>query len=112
MKIKIQSRGCPVCGFPDFEALDAIGSPTWEICPSCGCESGYEYQEEEDEGRLVELRRQWFVDEGSVWWSSSRKAPSTWNAKLQLEAAGFTVPPLEKKAPNQSSQPTSLKRRG
>ena len=94
MKRKIESRGCPVCGFPEFQALDNSRRVTWEICPACSAESGYEYQAETEEEHLFDLRRRWFVERGGAWWSPHQKSPAGWNAREQLQKAGLSVPSL------------------
>jgi hypothetical protein len=98
MKIRVAARGCPVCGFPDFDALDGR-STTFEICPSCGVESGYAYQEEIEEEHLLRLRRHWFIEEEGRWWSSNSEPPEGWNPHTQLLNAGLSIPsPNEKPA--------------
>ncbi len=54
---KISQQGCPVCGFIEFTALDEHGCTTFDICPSCNCESGYEYQADSPPERFKELRK-------------------------------------------------------
>jgi hypothetical protein len=38
-----QKHTCPVCAYPDLggPAYDDTGCPTFEICPCCGVEFGY-----------------------------------------------------------------------
>ena len=93
MTIRISSRGCTVCGYPDFEALDEHGHTTFEICPCCGNESGYEYQAEVDADHLQRLRQHWYFDDGGRWWSTGARAPENWDALAQLERAGLNVTP-------------------
>ncbi|MFD0893660.1 hypothetical protein KBB96_09210 [Luteolibacter ambystomatis] len=92
--MKIRSHGCPVCGYPGIDALDAVDVVTHEVCPSCSMEAGYEYGVEEDAAVLVELRRQWLVDRRGVWWSAQVKPPEGWNALEQVLEAGLPLPPL------------------
>ena len=74
---------CPVCGYPDLRKgpLDH-GTSSYEICPSCGFEFGY------DDGVLKETyqsyRVKWIAD-GCKWWATSSKAPAFWDATKQLE---------------------------
>ena len=91
MTVRISSRGCPVCGYPDFDALDEHGFTTFEICPCCGVESGYGYDADVDAEHLQRLRRHWFVAEGGRWWDTITPAPVGWDARAQLERAGLHV---------------------
>jgi len=92
--MKIARHGCPVCGFPDFEALDEAGCTTFEICPSCGCESGYEYQEEANDKHMARIRLNWLVKEKGRWWCSRQDPPPGWTAQGQMKAAGISIPTL------------------
>src|SRR5260221_380996 len=96
MMIRVSSHGCPVCGYPDFTAIEPTGGVTCEICPSCSAESGYEYQEDVEEAHLVELRRRWFIEKNGAWWSLDKKSPEGWNSREQLIRAGFSIPAREK----------------
>ena len=93
MIVRISSRGCPVCGYPDFDALDEHGCTTLEICPCCGVEAGYGYDAEVDADHLQRLRQHWYFDEGGSWSDSITHAPENWDARAQLERAGLTVTP-------------------
>lgn len=71
---------CPVCGFPDLDepAYHSDLGGSYEICPCCGTEFGYD-----DAGSSIpELRQRW-KDNGCRWWSSS-SPPINWNPALQL----------------------------
>lgn len=92
MKVKVPRHGCPVCGFPDFDALDEFDCANFAICPCCGAESGYEYGAEAEEIHLRRLRWDWFVQRGGHWWGRTRKPPVGWDARAQLERAGFSIP--------------------
>jgi len=89
--MKIQAHGCPVCGFPDFIALEGH-SPSDEICPSCGAQSGYTYFEEVAAEHLESVRYDWLHKEGGRWWSKNRSAPQGWSAESQLKNAGIAIP--------------------
>lgn len=91
MTARVSSRGCPVCGYPDFDALDEVGCTTFDICPCCGVESGYEYGPDVVAKHLEELRRHWFVEESARWWSTTTPAPAGWDACAQLDKAGLPV---------------------
>ena len=71
---------CPVCGYPNLAEPPYDGtSPSYEICPSCGTEFGYE-----DSGRShAELRHAW-VDGGCRWWATYDKPPKGWDPLQQL----------------------------
>ena len=75
---------CPVCGFtgltvPPYDELDC---PSYEICPCCGTEFGY------DDASLThaELRKRWIQD-GMKWYSRHSGPPRGWNAQQQLNKA-------------------------
>ena len=91
MTIRISSRGCPVCGYPDFDALDELGCTTFEVCPCCGVESGYGYGADVDVEHLQQLRWHWFVEQGGRWQCSITRAPAGWDARTQLKRAGLQV---------------------
>lgn len=93
--MKTPERGCPVCGYPDFVALDN-GSTNFEICPACGCQSGYTFDEETRDGHLEDVRRHWLYNEGGKWWSSSDPMPPGWDPIAQMLAAGIPIPTKEK----------------
>jgi hypothetical protein len=77
---------CPVCGFAELEEphLDPTGCPTYSICPCCGTHFGADDLEQTHEA----LRQAW-CQAGCEWWSQNEPAPSGWDARRQLEAAGF-----------------------
>jgi predicted amidophosphoribosyltransferase len=77
---------CPVCGYPDLDEppFDEGGHPTYNICPCCGTEFGYD-----DASRAhAQLRDDW-IKNGMVWWSSYVEPRSRWNPLAQLKNAGF-----------------------
>lgn len=69
---------CPVCNCPDVEARDEHGFATFEICPCCGTEFGYD----DASASFEDLREAW-ISGGCVWWNG--KPPEGWDAKEQLE---------------------------
>ncbi len=77
--------GCPVCGYPDFTALDSFGCTTFEICKCCGCQSGYEYQSDASYGRLLELLRAWLFVAPQRWWGREEDKPKSFNPIVQLK---------------------------
>lgn len=73
---------CPTCGFPKLEepAWDSdTGSPSFNICPCCGCEFGYD--DATPHGR-EQYRRQW-IDNGAPWFNPQKK-PADWSLEDQL----------------------------
>jgi len=91
MKTQIESFGCPICGFLEFDALQN-GNTTFDICPSCGAESGNAYQTEIKESHLLSHRKKWFTEKKGAWWSTIQKAPAGWSPREQLIRAGLTIP--------------------
>ncbi len=80
--------GCPVCGYKGLDAppRDADGNASFDICPSCGTEFGYD-----DSTRgTAQLRMEW-LRKGAPWWSKSVKMPKGWNPVMQLRAAKLLV---------------------
>ena len=73
---------CRVCGFyfEDFQPWGSHGTdPTWDICPCCGTEFGYE------DGTLqavVNARKRW-LDAGAPWFAE-RERPAEWSLERQL----------------------------
>ncbi|MGK9234648.1 hypothetical protein KXS07_17825 [Inquilinus limosus] len=77
-----RGSGCPVCGFPDVAAYDEHGCATFEICPCCGIEFGYD----DATTSHSELRARWIAG-GKRWWSE-RERPPGWDADAQLARIG------------------------
>ena len=77
---------CPVCGYFGLTepAYDEQGCSSFEICPCCGSEFGY------DDATLSHehLRENW-VKNGALWWSSSVLPPVGWDPIQQLSRANF-----------------------
>lgn len=79
------SNVCPVCGYPSLEepSYDETGSPSYEICPSCGTEFGYH-----DAMRShAELRAIW--REAGYPWRDAEPPPKDWDPLNQLRVAGL-----------------------
>lgn len=74
---------CPICGYKGLNELpyDEFGEPSYEICPSCGFEYGFD---DLSEGiSFEEYRKKWIL-EGSKWfWKKSK--PKNWTLTKQLE---------------------------
>ena len=82
---------CPICGHPYLEEgpLQFIengkeivsyskGAPTFEICPCCGVEFGYD----DNEFSWEDLRKKW-IEHGAIW-SRKIEKPKNWNLNKQL----------------------------
>lgn len=82
--------GCPVCGYPEFQAFDDYGLTTFEICAACGSQSGYEYSESSDETDFLRLRRSWVIDRDAKWFGST-PPPESWDAQEQMRNAGLSI---------------------
>ena len=78
---------CPVCGYVGLlEPAWADDSPSYEICPCCGIEFGYDDSSTTQEGRRTrhrELRADW-IAAGYPWWSTEQDPPTGWDPVVQL----------------------------
>ena len=92
--MKIATHGCPICGYQQFVALEDNGSPSDEICPSCGSQSGYTYFSEVSDEHLENVRSDWVHKEKGKWWSSRVAPPPGWTAESQMRRAGIAIPKL------------------
>ncbi len=77
---------CPVCGLLLDDPTWAEGLPSFEICPCCGTQYGYD----DCCGGDAAARPAWYrqarqawVARGMRWWSSG-KPPNRWDAVSQL----------------------------
>ena len=76
---------CPVCGWPGLEQppRSPEGSPSFEICPSCGYQFGHS---DEVEGCSFEQWRETWVAQGMPWYADDQPPPpEDWDPALQLE---------------------------
>ena len=77
---------CPVCGYPGLTepSHDETGFGSFDICPSCGVEFGY------DDFAVPHraLRYRWLMN-GAKWYSTATVQPLRWSAGEQLRAAGL-----------------------
>jgi predicted RNA-binding Zn-ribbon protein involved in translation (DUF1610 family) len=86
MSRKSDGFTCPVCGWPDLDepAVDEYGSDSFDICPSCGTQFGYQ-----DARRSHgELRAEW-IARGMPWHSGADLEPDDWDPVFQLREAGL-----------------------
>ena len=72
---------CPVCGYPDLDepAYDEHACPSYNICPCCGTEFGYD----DAKTRHDVLRQRWIAN-GMRWWSQATRPPLDWEPMRQL----------------------------
>jgi hypothetical protein len=77
---------CPVCGFAGLSEppYDEKGCASFDICPSCGTEFGYDDATKSH----AELRRLWLAA-GAPWKSQTTSQPPNWDVLKQLESAGL-----------------------
>ncbi len=77
---------CPVCGFAGLSEppYDAHGCASFEICPSCGTEFGYD----DATWSHADIRKAW-VAAGCPWRSQIIHPAPDWNAGEQLQNAEF-----------------------
>ena len=79
---------CLICGYDGLSKPAWIDdSPSFEICPSCGTEFGYDDWVRVGERRAVrqgELREAWKAA-GCPWWSQNRPPPAGWDSGKQLK---------------------------
>ena len=76
---------CPVCGYPELDeaAYDDFGCASYNICPCCGTEFGYD----DSTVAHAELRKKWIL-KGMLWWSKNQHQPKDWDAIKQVEKVG------------------------
>ena len=78
---------CPVCGYAGLlEPAWSGDSPSYEICPCCGIEFGYDDSSTTQKGRRtrhLELRAAW-IAAGYPWWSTEQDPPTGWDPTVQL----------------------------
>jgi hypothetical protein len=86
---------CPVCGYIGFDeppwASDV--SPSYDICPSCGTEFGYQdfgQNELERRARWQTLRQEW-IGRGMPWSSSVDPKPAEWDPIKQLRGIDIEI---------------------
>jgi hypothetical protein len=74
---------CPICGYDklDEKPYDNDGNPSYEICPCCGFEFGFD---DESEGKSFEGYREEWLHNGVEWFDLKLK-PKDWNLKTQLK---------------------------
>jgi len=88
----MNKQGCPVCGFKEITVLDDFNCTTFEICDSCGCESGVEYDQHSTEEHLKKIRLTWVAQDKCKWWGEDKDKSQDWNPYKQMELADIEKP--------------------
>jgi len=78
----LNNSNCRVCGYAlGFAPWGENNSdPTWEICPCCGTEFGYE---DSTIAGVQQARQRWI--EGGARWFDNKAKPANWDINLQLK---------------------------
>ncbi|MDR6496626.1 hypothetical protein J2797_006553 [Paraburkholderia terricola] len=76
---------CRVCGYEVSEPPwgEDGDSPTWDICPCCGTEFGYE----DCTPASAQKKRELWISSGEKWFDASKK-PMDWN----YDGQRFNIP--------------------
>ena len=79
---------CPVCGYLYLNEppVDNQGCASFEICPCCGTEFGYNDANVSHDA----LRMRW-LQSGALWFSKATLPPDGWSAENQLRNAGLNT---------------------
>lgn len=99
---------CPVCGwsrlsvppYQDWPGLpvgegaappyeDTFRGASYEVCPSCGFEFGFDDHPGAGDGDSFDEYRARWIAEGCPWWSTSVPMPPGWRGIEQARAAGL-----------------------
>jgi hypothetical protein len=82
---------CPVCGYNGLHepAYDRFGCSSFEICPCCGVEFGYQDARRSHES----LRAEW-VAKGMPWHSHVKVPPPGWDPAQQLRSVTQNLDPV------------------
>ena len=73
---------CPVCGFDKLNEppFDRKGLPSYEVCPCCGFEFGFDGIA--NRSAFIAFRRRW-IESGAKWFMPGSR-PKGWDMKKQL----------------------------
>ena len=80
---------CPVCGYPDLDE-NPRGESTggsYERCPSCGIQFGYDDEAGGNLDARAEIYEKWrhqWIERGMRWHSVGIPQPRYWNPQEQL----------------------------
>lgn len=74
---------CPVCGYTELtqKPYDESGYPSYEVCPCCGFEFGFDDLSMHE--TYESYRKRW-LDNGAVWFSETKK-PNDFDLDAQLK---------------------------
>lgn len=74
---------CPVCGYDELlePPYDEYNIPSYEICPCCGFEYGFDDQDLNFD--FITYREKWLLS-GAKWVQCQEK-PDDWNLDTQLK---------------------------
>jgi hypothetical protein len=74
---------CPVCGFAGLKEppYGKENLPTYEICPCCGFEFGFDGDNNQD---VFSAFRKLWIDSGANWFIANQK-PVHWDMQKQLD---------------------------
>jgi hypothetical protein len=87
LNVIYEAMWCPACGFQlDFKPWEET-SASFEICPSCGIQFGYDDAGPDDRRTYYDQWRHNWQAGGSKWWSK-RPCPSNFDASRQIERLG------------------------
>jgi len=81
---------CPACGYDKLDEApwSADGSPSDEICPSCGIHFGYDDAAGGDLDARAVAYKMWrdeWRSRGCAWFSTVTGSPPGWDPARQLE---------------------------
>ena len=81
---------CPICGWGDleFQPRSETTGGSYEICPCCGFQFGYD--DEDQDISDEEWRRRW-VAKGMPWFARTRRPPPGWDPVEQLRRLSLAI---------------------
>ena len=82
--MKEKRYSCPICGFDGLQKTSLRrkqDTPSYEICPCCGFEFGFDAMDNPATQNIFRTR---WVQNGFPWFIPQRK-PKAWDPKKQLE---------------------------
>jgi len=76
----MEKNFCPVCGFDQLKERVNNNSSSYEICPCCGFEFGFD---DDLKGNNYEIYRENWIEDGAQWFIKKQR-PENWSLKQQL----------------------------